>query len=257
MKKSVVAIGLILGAACALTAFGMVTGNGNVISEHRDVRGFSGVSVSGAATVFIERGEAYSCVVTLDSNLQKFFQSKVTRGVLDLGFKPGAGVRRFKKLEIHITMPELRRIEASGASKLDVEKGFSGRELSVELSGASKLNAAASYSMLGLKASGASRVDLGGKYGDIAIVISGASTFKGSGSALGLSGEVTGASRVDFSECALEDSDILASGASTVRLSEVTKKIRAKLSGASTLHYEGDPEIEQDCSGGSSLKKSN
>lgn len=255
MKKSLLTIGLVFGAVCALTAIGFKVGNGNVIDEHREMKDFSGISASGAATVLISKGKDYSCVVSLDSNLQSAFQTKVTRGVLVMGFKPGTNVNRFKKLEIRLTMPEVRKISASGASRIELDKGFAGKELSLDLSGASKISAAASYQILGVELSGASKADLSGKYGEIAVNISGASHFTGSGSALGLSGLVSGASRIDFSECALEDADMDASGASHVRLSDVSKKIKARLSGASDLQYEGEPEVEKNCSGGSSVKK--
>lgn len=255
MKKSVLVACLALGAVCALAAIGFITGNGNVVDEQRDVKDFNGVSASSAARVIISKGDKYSCVVSLDSNLLPSFQTKVERGVLVMGFKPGTNAQRFKKLEIAITMPEIRKIEASGASKVELEKGFGGKELSVNLSGASFFSAAAVYDVLGLKVSGSSKVDLKGKYGDIAVDESGASRIACEGSALGLSGDVSGASTVDFSGCALDDADLTASGASVIRLGNVAKKIKTNLSGASELKYEGSPAVTKSLSGASTIKR--
>jgi hypothetical protein len=255
MKKSVLIACLALGAVCALAAIGFITGNGNIIDEQRVVKGFTGVSASSAAHVVISKGEKYSCVVSLDSNLLPSFETKVERGVLVMGFKPGTSVQRYKKLEIKITMPEIKKVEASGASKVELEKGFTGKELSVNLSGASSFSAAAVYDLLGIKVTGSSKVDLKGKYGDIAIDESGASRIACEGGALGLSGEVSGASTVDFSGCALDDADLAASGASGIRLGNVATKIKANLSGASELKYEGSPKVLKSLSGASTIKR--
>jgi len=255
MKKSVIVACLALGAACALAAIGFITGNGNIIDEQRDVKDFTGISSSSAAHVLISKADKYSCLVSLDSNLLPSFETKVERGILVMGFKPGTNAQRFKKLEIKITMPEIKKIEASGASKVELEKGFSGKELSVNLSGSSSFVAAAIYDILGLKESGSSKIDLKGKYGDIAVDVSGASRIVCEGGALGLTGEVSGSSSVDFSGCAIDDADLDVSGASGIRLGNVAKKIKADLSGASELKYEGNPTIAKSLSGASTIKR--
>jgi hypothetical protein len=255
MKKSALVITMVLTAVCALAAIGYISGNGNIVSEKRDVKGFSGISASSAAHVVVEKGKDYSCVVSLDSNLLPSFRTAVEHGVLVMGFAPGTFPKRVRKLEIKITMPEIKKIVASGASNVELGQGFAGKELSVDLSGASKLNAAAEYEILGVKASGASKADLSGKYGDIAIDLSGASHMICDGGALGLTGSVSGASTVGFERCALKDADLKVSGASNVRLSDVSSKIKADLSGASELRYEGDAQLDKRLSGASSIKK--
>jgi hypothetical protein len=70
-----------------------------------------------------------------------------------------------------------------------------------------------------------------------------------------LSGEVSGASNVDFEDCSIDDAELRVSGASTIKLGEVDKKIKADLSGASSLKYSGDPELEKNISGASSIER--
>jgi hypothetical protein len=157
MKKSVLVACFSLCVVGALSALGFVNGNGKVVNEERDVKGFAGISVSNAAHVIVSQGEKFSCVVSLDSNLLPLFRTKVERGILVMGFKPGTSVHRFKKFEILLTMPELKKVEASGASKVELDDEFSGKELSVNLSGASSFFAAVNYQILGLKESGSFR----------------------------------------------------------------------------------------------------
>jgi hypothetical protein len=274
MKKSFIVLGIIIGAVSALAAFGIVTGNGKVIDEYRDVKNFQGINVSGAGTVILTQGKEYSCEVSLDSNLQKIYLTTVKSGVLNMGFKPGSSVNKYKKLEVRITLPTLKSVEGSGAVRIELQNEFSGKELSFKLSGASKLQGSLQYKVFGLRVSGASLLDLSGGFGAIAVEASGNSkigmdgtfdditldvsgstdfTVKGRGIALG--GTVSGASTIDLEGCDLANADINASGASSIHLGEVEKTIKANLSGASNMRYRGSPEIEQSLSGGSSIRR--
>ncbi len=254
MKKSVV-IATLLMFGIAGSVFALKFGNGKTVSTDRDVKGFQAIDVGGAATVSISQGKNFSCTVELDSNLQKDFITEIEKGVLKMYFRPGSGVMKIKKLEIALTMPALSGVKASGASRIDLEDAFSGDELLLELSGASSMQGDLDYTIAGIKVSGASKLDVDGSFGDIAMELSGASKAYFKGQALGLSGDVSGASHIDADALGVQDIDLKVSGASNVTLGEVAKTIKADLSGASHMTYSGTPDIlKDDTSGSSSLK---
>ncbi len=253
MKKSLFALILSVGAVCALAA--LAFGNGKIVDEHRKVSAFSGIKASGAGRIIISKGDSYSCVVTLDSNLQSKYLSKVENGVLVLGFKSGTNVMGPKKLVVRVSMPELKLVKGTGAVEIDISEGFSGPELSIDLNGASKLKGRANYKLMGLSANGASKVGLEGSFSDIAIELGGASSFDLEGRSTGLSARINGASRLNFEDCTLEDADIKANGASQVKLGAVDLSLKADLTGASNLEYSGSPQVQEKTSGGSSIRK--
>jgi hypothetical protein len=255
MKKSL-AISCVLLFCIAGSVFALKFGNGKVVQSQRDVKGFQSIDASGAAFVRISRAKNYSCTVELDSNLQNDFITKVEKGVLKMYFRPGSGVMKIKKLEINLTMPVLSGIKASGASRVDLEDAFEGKELLIDLSGASNLKARLDYQIAGIKASGASKLEIEGAFGDVAMEISGASKLNLKGRAMGLSGEVSGASNIDADDLDTDDIDLRVSGASNVDLGDVAKTIKTDLSGASHLVYSGSPQIlKGDTTGSSSLKR--
>jgi hypothetical protein len=66
-----------------------VSGSGRVMSETRNVSGFSNVSLKGSGRVVIEQGAAESLTVTSDDNLLKYVETEVRGSTLVLGQKNG------------------------------------------------------------------------------------------------------------------------------------------------------------------------
>jgi hypothetical protein len=255
MNKSVIyaLIALILVSG---SAFALKWGNGKLVTKNREVGDFTAISASNAAKVIVKSGESNTCRITLDSNLQKDFIAEVENGVLRLGFKSGAGILRFGKLEVTVTTPRLSGVKGSGASSFLIEDEFEDKEFKADLSGASKLQGRLNYEIVGIEASGASIVDVEGAFGAIAINISGSSHLNISGKAAAVIGEVSGSSRLSADDLVMAEADLQVSGASRVRLGEVSKSVSADLSGSSQMAYAGDAKVlKKSLSGSSRFRK--
>lgn len=84
---------------------------------------------------------------------------------------------------------------------------------------------------------------------------SGASSIKIEGVAKKLNADASGASKIDAENLRTEDTDIEASGASSSTVN-AANELRADASGASKITYLGDPKnLKQNLSGGSSINK--
>jgi hypothetical protein len=255
MKKSSL-IALIVLFLVSGSAFALKWGNGKLVTKNREVGDFTAISASNAAKVIVKSGESNTCKVTLDSNLQKDFIVKVENGVLKLGFKPGTGIWRMGKLEVIVTTPLLSGVKGSGASSFIIDDEFDGEEFKADLSGASKLRGRLNYKIVGIEASGASIVDVEGAFGAVAINISGASHLNISGKAAAIIGDVSGSSRLSADDLSMAEAELQVSGASRVRLGEVSKSVSAELSGSSQMDYSGDAKIvKKTLSGASRLRK--
>ncbi|MCA1588870.1 MAG: DUF2807 domain-containing protein [Acidobacteria bacterium] len=113
-------------------------------------------------------------------------------------------------IRVRITAPLIEKIEASGASKVTVSE-LAASSLSVDTSGASR------------------------------IVLAGESEQ--------LSVDISGASGVEATELRVASADVDASGASTVNVN-VSNRLTAEASGASTIGYLGNPaNVQQKSSG--------
>jgi hypothetical protein len=203
------------------------------------VSGFSAIQASQAFQVRVVPDSAYSVTVTCDDNLLPYLVvQRQGTGCLQLSLVQGynyVGVT----LSAEVHMPDIRIIDASGASTVRVDPGFSSTNpLTVVLSGASVCEAPAINA------------------GDAVFDVSGASSVSCTGSAASLSLVVSGASQVHLLDCAAGSARVNLSGASQAWVDVGPRSIGLSASGASTLYYGGTPAFStRDLSGGSRTVK--
>lgn len=206
-----------------------MTGNGKIATEIRDVSRFSSIEMSGIGHLSVNRGEIFRVEVKLDSNLIDRYRTKVSGGVLSLGFEPGVAVNGVTSLEVEVTLPELERISLSGAAEARLQDAFQGKRFSVGISGSGKLAGALDYRSVEIDISGAGSLFLDGRADDLSIGISG-------------SGDFSGAS------LATESAKVSISGTGTAKL-RARSRLEARISGAGSVKYFGNPTVAKRISG--------
>jgi hypothetical protein len=174
----------------------MLRGSGNLETREMDLSGFTRLDVSHAFRVYLTQSDTFRVIITADDNVWDSLEVSMWRDTLKLGFEPGAFTVQDVTHEAEISMPTLKAVELSGASRLsgDIESG----DLAVDVSGASQLTLDGSGGDLTLDASGASKVDLSQfVVGDANVDASGASqvTVNVEGR---LDADASGASRVYY-----------------------------------------------------------
>jgi hypothetical protein len=213
-----------------------IVGSGEVITKDFDFSGFSRVSAGNAFRVEVERGDAYSVSVTVDDNVEQYLDVQQTGDEVRIFLKPRLMLSlRNVHLEAKITMPEVRGLNFSGATRATVTGFDSTESLDVELSGASRLSG-----------------DI--RAGETNMDVSGASTVELNGTAAGLRAEASGASTLQLGEFSTADAAVKASGASRMVVN-ANGTIRGDASGASRVEYLGDPaSVRVDTSGASTVR---
>ena len=213
-----------------------ILGSGRLRTEARQVSSFQAVEMDAVGYLRISQGKAWSLKVTLDDNLQEFYEARVSAGVLHLGFRPGATVRTPPRLVVDLTLPALERLSLSGACEAEIEGGFAGPSLELGISGAGRIAGRLEYRNLALGLSGSGRLVLTGSAGELSVKASGAGDIDTAGlRALRVKAELSGAVRLVVR--AAESLDLAASGASDVV-------------------YLGDPRVSKKLSGTSRLRRS-
>ncbi|MFC2068552.1 GIN domain-containing protein [Chloroflexota bacterium] len=257
MKKAVVAIlAVTLLLSIMITGCeGVVRGSGNLETKQYNFNDFSRVDVGYAFKVEIDQSSSYSISITADDNLFEHIQVTKEGETLKIGLKRVLSLGSVT-LRAKVTVPQLRGLDFSGATRGTVS-GFSSTEkLEVNVSGASSLDLVdISAGDIKFEVSGASEVTGDIEAGDADFNISGASTVQLEGSAINIVADAFGASRVKMAAFSINNADIELSGASsgTVKLDG---RLDADLSGASKLDYIGEPAMGTiNISGGSSLSK--
>jgi phage shock protein PspC (stress-responsive transcriptional regulator) len=191
------------------------------------LRGFSAVDFEGAFDVTIEQGDEYAVEIDEPSGAGKYYKIYVSGETLVLDY--GHDRRGFwrKSIDEHvinlrITMPELREVEATGGGKLRF-RGFEENDLLIKLSGAVVANAGIDARNITIELTGASSLDLAGTGRRMEAEINGASTLSAYG--------------YEVSEANVE-----AHGASSAKV-YVTDRLEISRGVASSVSHRGDPDI--------------
>jgi hypothetical protein len=222
-----------LFAACS-TITGGIRGDGNVLKETRNVSGFTAIDVSGAFDIILKQGDMESLVVEADANLLPVVRTEVVAGKLIIDTKKP--IHNVTTMKVYITFKSIDKIDVSGAVDISTENRINVPELSIDASGASDSKLELGVKILKLDCSGASKIKLNGFSTEVKM-------------------DLSGASDIFAYDLLAESYSIEISGAGNAQIN-VSKSLRAEISGAGSVKYKGSPSaIDQEVSGAGSIKK--
>lgn len=209
--------------------FGGIRGNGQKITEAREVPSFERVSMRGAIDAVVKVGPAQSVSITIDSNLITHVRTRVEGDRLVIDTDENLSWDGIARAEI--TVPRLRAFGVSGSSDATIEGG-KGEDLQLSTSGSGDIRWRGVATALEVATSGSGDVTLAGEADALEASTSG-------------SGDVRGQ---DFT---VRDADIRTSGSGdvTIRLSGGT--LRAKTSGSGDVTWSGEGTVAEARTSGS------
>jgi hypothetical protein len=198
-------------------------------TETRSVGDFTRIRTASSVTVEITQGDA--CIVTVEGNEKtiKSLKTEVQDGMLLIS---GANSKEEDEITVKITVKDLRLLDAGSASAV------------------SSTNKIISDS-LQIIGSSASAIKLDVQSTSIKTTLSGASTLKISGTASRLDAGLSGAAQLKAYQLMTEKADVTTSGASSAHVS-ASSSLKAASSGASEIHYQGNPADKTVSSSGAS-----
>ena len=198
-----------------------------------DLGTFDRLNMGSAYRITVVPGNTPSMTVKGDRDDVNDLELNTRTNTLNVRYNKNR-IRRYT-LTIRITMPTLRGVVFSGASKSDVSGFRNLNDLSIDLSGASKANFDVQANRVDLDLSGASKID-----------------FRGSGN--NLRADVSGASELDGFDYAFVDATLDVSGASHAYVN-ASNSLNVTASGASKVRYRGNPSVKQNVSGASKVER--
>jgi len=233
----------------------VVTGSGDVLTREMEYRDFNNLEISHAFRAEISHADSFSVSITADENMMEYLDVRQRGDTLYIGLKSGYSYVSTTH-RATVTMPELRRLELSGASRGKMNGFSSAQPLSLNISGASSLelnDITAGDSKFNV--SGASKVSGSIQTADSGLGVSGAGSVGLNGSAEDIIAEASGASTMELDDFRVNNAKVELSGASRATVN-VSGQLDVDLSGASRLSYSGSPTLgEVTVSGGSTLSK--
>ncbi len=239
MKKIVLSMLLFVAATPVLFAQETTVIN-DKNAEPRKVSSFHGIKISNAFDVIIKQGNEEAVVVSaIEGKFRDRIKVNVVNGILQISYdneKVWKWSNENRKLRAYISVKNIDKLDVSGATDIKIDGVLKGSNLKVDLSGASSLKGAISYTSVTVDQSGASNSKLSGTVTNLDVDVSGASDFTGF-------------------DLVTENCRAEASGASDIKIT-VNKDLKVDASGASDIQYKGTASISDfKTSGASSLKK--
>lgn len=209
----------------------------DITTMERFVDEFIGVEVSDAMEVSITYSNStQKVVVEANSNVHTYVVTEVVGGKLKISMKKNVTFRKNATIKVHVTLPEIVMLKASGASEVTFANQIEANHIDIEASGASEISGSLNAASTSINLSGASEVNLQGA--------SNLATFN-----------LSGASKFESFNFHTNDLNADLSGASEVYVT-VNNNLNLVASGASEFHYSGNCSIgELSLTGSSTIKK--
>jgi len=222
---------LFLITSC-LSGIGGEDGNGHVTTVERKVSSFDAIKAGGAFEIMLSRDSSESVTIEADENLMDLIRTEVRGSTLVIETTKRIG--NFECLKVHVGYRVLRSLSFSGGSQVTGRNVLSAERLDIESSGASDIELEIQAAELDIELSGAGNIEIRGQAGEADI-------------------EISGAGKLYAEDLETARMDIEVSGAGNARVF-AREELRAKVSGAGSIKYKGNPaKVNQDVSGAGSI----
>lgn len=270
MKRLIATLSLVLLCIAAFaqeeetTKTGVLLANQHkiVVEARRSSMNFDEIKASRAIRLIVEERTTGNIIIRAPQSIVPYVSLKVSDGTLYATLLPDTPVSRNSNVVAEVYVPyngRINEITASSAARVIVKTTIScneldleassaavievkacAKEVSIDASGASTINAELATNELDMEISGASVVNLSGEVADGDLEVSGASTLKA---------EKLRAAKLDLKCLGASKANALAvvcsakaSGASAITV-ECLQQLNVSASGASTIRYSGDCQV--------------
>jgi uncharacterized protein with beta-barrel porin domain len=235
----VITLAILLAGCGVINNFGVtvITPSNVLISENRDVSGFTGINFSAMGKVNIIQGTVESLNINGPDNLVPEITTTVTNGTLIIKTKPNVTINPLgadNPLTFTISVKNLTSLNLSGLGDVQAET-LTTPSMDINMSGAGKLvQNQISTTHLTLTLSGLGGMDITGSADSATI-------------------DLSGAGSVNAPDLQLKTADITISGLGGATV-WVTDQLNGNISGAGSVSYYGNPQTNVKSSGLGSFK---
>lgn len=205
---------ILLGLLTACTAVqgagtNIVRGSGDVVTEEREVSGFTSISLQGVGELVIDQTGSESLTVTADDNLLPYIETQVRGRELIITIQEDTTLSDITELTFHVTVDSLDSLELTGVGDVEL--------LHLE------------NDTWDVNLSGAGNITVSGQVDTQTIVISGAGSYNG--------------------EALISQAASIENSGAGMAIVQVSDSLNVNISGLGSVEYIGDPTVEQTITG--------
>ena len=212
---------VVLIASLVFFSCNIISGNGNVKDEKRELSNIHAVRASGSIDIEIKNGDAYRLLVQDDENLLPYVVTEVNNGVLNIHYRNGTTINS-DHAKVTITAPTLDKIICTGSGNVEgVGTIKNATQIEFNLAGSGDVIAQVDAPSIKVSSSGSGNVKLEGRTREFECSISGS----GDANCMGLQSENT---------------TVAISGSGNAHVFSSVHLV-AKASGSGNIYYSGNP----------------
>lgn len=240
MKKSILFLAtflMVLGTAHAQWGSKNVKGNGNTVTNTRNVGSYDGVKLVGSMNVQLVAGKEGKLRVEAESNLQEYIITEVQNGVLKISTEKGVDLKPKDDILITVPFESLNEISLTGSGDIWTTDKLKSSNLDVQITGSGDINLELEVKDLKGKITGSGDMQLRGKSDNFECVVTGSG---------------------DFDAYSLQSRKVEArvSGSGDIMVT-ATELLKANVSGSGDISYKGNPSKQDFKTHGSGSISSN
>jgi len=235
-KVTAILVLLITTSSCFMEGITGIRGNGNVVSEDREISSdFDAIKVQQGINLYLTQGNSTELNVEADENILDLLLTEVKNGELKVYFEKN--VYRAKERNVYLTTKEISKIRTSSGASVKSENTLQSTTLDLDSSSGSSIKIHVNATEVTSECSSGADIDIFGK----------AETF---------SAKASSGSSIDADK--LEAIDVYARVSSGASIDvNVTGNLTAKASSGGDIDFEGNPaHVNKDTSSGGSVSGS-
>jgi Putative auto-transporter adhesin, head GIN domain len=166
MKKYILFIAVI---TLATSCYNGKRGSGNIITEKRNVSGFTMVNASSSIDIDVQQGAETSVIVEADDNLIKYIETKVEGNELKIRYK-NIHIRHNATIKVHIISPQFDGFISSASAEIKGKNTItSASKIKLEASSSANINIEVDAPTVDVKASSSAEITVGGRTKDVVV----------------------------------------------------------------------------------------
>ena len=241
MKKLILlGVSLLISFSASAQWGKRIKGNGNMVTEERNVGDYDGVSVAGWFDVELVSGNEGTLTLKGEENLLEHLETEVRNGTLRIKTESGYNLQpsswKSKSILVIVPVEDIRSVVLSGSGDIVGKTRLQATDFEVVMSGSGDITLEVDSDAVETVLSGS---------GDI--------TLSGSAGTLGV--RVSGTGDVHAFDMEARDVDAVLSGSADIEVT-ATESIKARVSGSGDITYKGNPEkIDSKASGSGDISK--
>jgi hypothetical protein len=159
---------------------GNIRGNGDIITDDRILSSFEKIEATGSTEIHFHSSAEYRATVTIDSNLNEYFETTVIGNVLKIRPKPGKGYIFTERTIMDVYCPVISEISISGSGRIEMPDTINVPTFKINISGSGKIDGNIECDNFSAKIGGSGNINISGNSEDADINISGSGDFNGS-----------------------------------------------------------------------------